>query len=87
MAADEDLPVISGVSDVDDTWILRIVAHNQKKSFPVEAGISDDGFWVKRSTLNLLPKDDPRGWTTNATAAVSALGPQTPAAASSSSPS
>ena len=74
VAADEDLLVISGVSDVDDTWILRIVAHNQKKSFPVEAGISDDGFWVKRSTLNLLPKDDPRGWTTNATAAVSALG-------------
>ena len=74
VAADEDLLVISGVSDTDDTWILRIVAHNQKKSFPVEAGISDDGFWVKRSTLNLLPKDDPRGWTTNATAAVSALG-------------
>ena len=74
VAADEDLLVISGVSDTDDTWILRIVAHNQKKSFPVEAGISDNGFWVKRSTLNLLPKDDPRGWTTNATAAVSALG-------------
>ena len=74
VAADEDLFIVSGVSDSDDAWTLRIVAHNKKKSFPIETGVSADGFWVRRSTLNLLPKDDPRGWVTNATAAVSALG-------------
>ena len=74
VAADEDLFVIAGVSDTDDMWVLRLIAHNQKKSFPIDAGVSSDAFWVKRSTVNLLPKEDPRGWTTNATAAVSALG-------------
>ena len=55
-------------------WSGRLIAHNERKEFPREAGVSLDGFWVRRSTLNLLPNDDPRGWVTNATAAVSALG-------------
>ena len=74
VAAAEDVFVVTGVSDADDAWTLRLVAHNQRKSFPVERGTSADGFWVRRSTLNLLPKGDSRGWTTNATAAVSTLG-------------
>ena len=74
VSADEDLFVLTGVSEVDDSWVLRLRTHSQRKSFPREAGVSEDCFWVRRSTLNLLPKDDPRGWTTNATAAVSVLG-------------
>ena len=74
IAAGEDVFVVTGVSDADDEWTLRLIAHGQRKPFPAEAGISDDGFWVRRSTLNLLPEGDPRGWTTNATAAASALG-------------
>ncbi|MBQ7188178.1 MAG: hypothetical protein IJR99_02050 [Kiritimatiellae bacterium] len=74
VSAEEDLLIVTGVSEVDDAWVLRLITHNEKKEFPREAGISHDGFWVKRSTLNLLPKNDPRGWVTNATAAVSALG-------------
>ena len=73
VSADEDLFILTGVSEVDDSWVLRLRTHNQRKSFPREAGVSADGFWVRRSTLNLLPKDDPRGWVTNATAAVSVL--------------
>ena len=74
VSADGDVFIVSGVSDADDSWVLRLVAHNERKSFPRDAGVSKDGFWVRRSTINLLPKDDPRGWTTNATAAVSVLG-------------
>lgn len=74
VSADEDLFVVTGVSEVDDSWVLRLMAHNQRKSYPCEAGVSADGFWVRRSTLNLLSKDDRRGWVTNATAAVSVLG-------------
>ena len=74
VAAEEDVFVLAGVSEGDDSWVLRLITHNDMKEFPREAGVSADGFWVRRSTLNLLPKDDPRGWLTNATAAVSALG-------------
>ena len=74
VAAGEDVFVISGVSDSDDVWNLRLVVHNQK-SFPTDAGSSADGFWVRRSTVNLLPESDTRkGWVVSATAAVSALG-------------
>ena len=74
VSADEDVFIVTGVSNVDDAWVLRLLTHNERKPFPREAGVSLDGFWVRRSTINLLPKDDPRGWITNATAAVSVLG-------------
>ncbi|MBP5321213.1 MAG: hypothetical protein J6334_09495 [Kiritimatiellae bacterium] len=74
VAANEDLFVVTGISTEDDRWTLRVSAHSQKGSFPRQAQVAGDGFYVRRSTLNLLPPGDPRGWTTNATAAVSALG-------------
>ena len=74
VAAGEDVFVISGVSDSDDVWNVRLVVHNQKP-FPTDSGRSADGFWVRRSTVNLLPENDTRkGWVVSATAAVSALG-------------
>ena len=74
VAAGEDVFVISGVSDSDDVWNVRLAVHNQK-SFPTDSGSSADGFWVRRSTVNLLPENDTRkGWVVSATAAVSALG-------------
>ena len=73
VAAEEDLFVVTGVTSADDEWTLRLAVHNQKSQYPTEAHAASDGFWVRRSTLNLVP-DDPRGWTTNATAAVSACG-------------
>ncbi|MBQ6614961.1 MAG: hypothetical protein IJH67_01210 [Thermoguttaceae bacterium] len=115
VAAGEDVFVISGVSDSDDVWNVRLVVHNQKP-FPTDAGANyairvDEvnfkldtknskltqatngsgyrqprgsaywerrlaaGFWVRRSTVNLLPENDTRkGWVVSATAAVSALG-------------
>ncbi len=76
VSSDDDLFIITGVCDSDDTWTLRLVAHNGIKEFPRQAGVSNDGFWVRRSTLNLLPQGDTRGWVTNATAAVSVLGAQ-----------
>ncbi|MBR0238706.1 MAG: hypothetical protein IJQ39_11485 [Thermoguttaceae bacterium] len=75
VTATEDVFVITGVSDSDDVWNVRLVVHNQK-SFPTDSGKSDDGFWVRRSTVNLLPETDSRGWVVSATAAVSALGAQ-----------
>jgi hypothetical protein len=76
VASGEDLFVVTGVSDADATWALHVVPHDgaRQKWCPREVGVSSDGFWARRSTLNLLPKGDARGWTTNATAAVSALG-------------
>ena len=74
VAADEDVFVVTGVSSVDDEWRLRLSAHNQTAVFPREAKVTDSGFHVRRFTLNLLPKNDPRGWVTNAAAAVSAVG-------------
>jgi hypothetical protein len=74
IAAGEDVFLVSGVSDADDVWTLQLTAHNERKSFPRASGASATGCWVSRSTLNLLPADDPRGWTTNATAALSVLG-------------
>jgi len=74
VAADEDVFIVTGVSEADDSWVLRLLTHNERKSFPRESGASKDGFWVRRSTINLLAKDDQRGWVTNATAAVSVLG-------------
>lgn len=72
--AGEDLLVVTGVSDVDASWALKLEARNEIKEFPRDSGASADGFWVERSTLNLLPPGDPRGWVTNAVAAVSVLG-------------
>ncbi len=74
VAAGEDLFVVTGVADADDEWSVQLVAHNARQSFPLEAGVSRDGIWVRRSTLNLLPKGDSRGWATNATAALSVIG-------------
>lgn len=74
VASGEDLFIVSGVSSADDVWTLRLSAHREKEEFPREAKANGDGFYVRRSTLNLLPKGDPRGWVTNATAAVSAVG-------------
>ncbi len=75
VTATEDVFVITGVSDSDDVWNVRLVVHNQK-SFPTDSGKSDEVFWVRRSTINLLPETDARGWVVSATAAVSALGAQ-----------
>lgn len=75
VTATEDVFVITGVSDSDDVWNVRLVVHNQKP-FPTDSGRSADSFWVRRSTVNLLPKGDSRGWVVSATAAVSALGAQ-----------
>ncbi|MBQ4143660.1 MAG: hypothetical protein IJD43_09320 [Thermoguttaceae bacterium] len=74
VAAGEDVFIITGVSDADDVWNLRLIPHNEKKSFPIEAGSAADGCWVQRSTVNLLPEGDPRGWVRTATAALSAVG-------------
>lgn len=73
VSADQDFFIITGISDADDVWNLRLVLHDQKP-FPTDAGSSANGFWVRRSTVNLLPKDDPRGWVRSATAAVSVVG-------------
>ncbi len=74
VAAGEDVFVISGVSDSDDVWNVRLVVHNQKP-FPTDSGRSANGFWVRRSTVNLLPENDTRkGWVVSVMAAVSALG-------------
>ena len=74
VASTEDLLIVVGVSDADDDWAVHLTAHNERKSFPIEAKSSKDAFYVRRSTINLLPKGDSRGWTTNATAALSVLG-------------
>ncbi|MBR0191877.1 MAG: hypothetical protein IJQ31_07420 [Thermoguttaceae bacterium] len=74
VAAGEDVFILTGVSDADDVWNLRLILHNEKKSFPLNAGSSPDGCWVRRSTVNLLPEGDPRGWVRTATAALSAVG-------------
>ena len=74
VSANEDVFVVTGVSEVDDEWSIRLITNNERKSFPRDAGVSRDGFWVRRSTINLLDKDDPRGWVTNAVAAFSVLG-------------
>ena len=74
VASTEDLLIVVGVSDTDDDWAVHLMAHNARKSFPVEAKSSKEAFYVRRSTINLLPQGDPRGWTRNATAALSVLG-------------
>ena len=74
VASTEDLLVLTGVSDTDDNWAVHLTAHNERKSFPIEVKSSKESFYVRRSTINLLPQGDPRGWTTNATAALSVLG-------------
>ena len=74
VASTEDLLIVTGVSDADDDWAVHLVAHNERKSFPIEVKSSKEAFYVRRSTINLLPQGDPRGWTTNATAALSVLG-------------
>ena len=74
VASTEDLLVVTGVSDTDDNWAVHLIAHRERKSFPVEVKSSKEAFYVRRSTINLLPQGDPRGWTTNATAALSVLG-------------
>ena len=74
VASTEDLLVVTGVSDTDDNWAVHLTAHRERKQFPIEVKSSKESFYVRRSTIKLLPQGDPRGWTTNATAAVSALG-------------
>ncbi len=74
VASTEDLLVLTGVSDTDDNWAVHLTAHNERKPFPIEVKSSKEAFYVRRSTINLLPQGDPRGWTTNATAALSVLG-------------
>ena len=74
VASREDLLIVAGVSDADDDWAVHLTAHNERKSFPIEVKSSKEAFYVRRSTINLLPRGDPRGWTTNATAALSVLG-------------
>ena len=74
VASTEDLLVLTGVSDTDDSWAVHLTAHRERKPFPIEVKSSKESFYVRRSTINLLPQGDPRGWTTNATAALSVLG-------------
>ncbi len=74
VASTEDLLVVTGVSDTDDNWAVHLTAHRERKPFPIEVKSSKESFYVRRSTINLLPQGDPRGWTTNATAALSVLG-------------
>ena len=74
VASTEDLLVVAGVSDADDSWAVHLEAHRERKSFPVEVKASKEAFYVRRSTINLLPPGDPRGWTKSATAALSVLG-------------
>ena len=74
VASTEDLLIVTGVSDADADWAVHLTAHNERKSFPIEVKSSKEAFYVRRSTINLLPQGDPRGWTTNATAALSVLG-------------
>ena len=74
VASTEDLLVVVGVSDADDSWAVHLEAHRERKSFPVEVKASKEAFYVRRSTINLLPQGDPRGWTKSATAALSVLG-------------
>ena len=74
VASTEDLLVMVGVSDADDSWAVHLEVHRERKSFPVEVKASKEAFYVRRSTINRLPPGDPRGWTTNATAALSVLG-------------
>ena len=74
VAALEDVFVISGVSSRDDEWQLKLDLPGERKIFPCEAHAGEDVLWVKRSTVNLLPPDDTRGWTTNHIAALTVLG-------------
>ena len=74
VASMEDLLIVTGVSDTDADWAVHLTAHDERKSFPIEVKSSKEAFYVRRSTINLLPQGDPRGWTTNATAALSVLG-------------
>ncbi|MBR6734598.1 MAG: hypothetical protein IKL96_09395 [Kiritimatiellae bacterium] len=74
VASTEDLLVMVGVSDADDSWAVHLEAHRERKAFPVEVRASKEAFYVRRSTINLLPQGDPRGWTKSATAALSVLG-------------
>ncbi|MBQ9431986.1 MAG: hypothetical protein IJU44_10605 [Kiritimatiellae bacterium] len=74
VASTDDLLIVSGVSDTDDFWAVHVTLHKEMSAFPREVKASPEGFYGRRFTLNLLPQGDPRGWVTNATAAVNALG-------------
>ncbi len=74
VASTEDLLIVTGVSDTEDDWAVHLIANNERTSYPIEVKSSKESFYVRRSTINLLPQGDPRGWTTNATAALSVLG-------------
>jgi len=76
VAADADILVITGVSERDAVWKLRLKCHNEKPVFPTESGVMNSNIWIKRSTLDNTG-GDPRGWTTNATAAVCVIGVET----------
>lgn len=76
VAATEDVFIIEGAGDADDTWTLRLTAHGKDDRLrPGSAGVAGgDSIWAKRETANLTAPGDKRGWTTNATAACSAIG-------------
>jgi len=71
--ANEDLFVVRGVSSADGDWAVHLVAHGNPDEFPVTVKGAKDGFFVRRTTVDLT-NGDPRGWTTNATAALSVVG-------------
>ena len=76
VAVDADVLVIAGVSECDAVWKLRLKCHNEKPVFPTASGVANGGIWVNRSTLDNTG-GDPRGWTTNANAALCVIGAET----------
>ena len=36
VASTEDLLIVTGVSDADDDWAVHLIAHNERKSFPID---------------------------------------------------
>jgi len=73
VVADEDVFIVTGQTTADDVWAISLKAHDALPIFPRTSGVDDASPWVRRSTVNLAP-NDPRGWTTNATAALRVIG-------------
>ena len=73
VAAETDALVVSGLVSRDAVWKLRLRVHDDLEEFPAEAFVLDDGAGVRRRTIDAT-RGDPRGWTTNATAVVRAVG-------------
>lgn len=84
VASNEDLFVIEGISDKDDIWKIKLSAHGKEtdeelskagiRQKTASCGLNKESIWVERHTINLLPKEERRGWITNATATVCVLG-------------